>query len=57
MPALVAIRFNPDLKAGYNAFRKTEKPPKVAVIAIMRELVVLANALLRKQQKWTPKTA
>lgn len=56
MPALVATRFNPDLKAKYDALRKAGKPPKVAITAIMRKLVVLANALLRKQQTWTPKT-
>lgn len=55
MPALVATRFNPDLKAKYDALRKAGKPPKVAITAIMRKLVVLANALLRKQQKWAPK--
>lgn len=57
MPALVAARFNPDLKAKYDALRKAGKPPKVAITAIMRKLVVLANALLRKQQKWIPKPA
>ncbi|TWB55485.1 transposase IS116/IS110/IS902 family protein, partial [Rhizobium sp. ERR 922] len=57
MPALVATRFNPDLKAKYDTLRKAGKPPKVAITAIMRKLVVLANALLRKQQKWTPKPA
>ena len=57
MPALVAIRFNPDLKAKYQALRTSGKPPKVAITAIMRKLVVLANALLRKQQIWAPKHA
>jgi transposase len=57
MPALVATRFNPDLKVKYHTLRKAGKPPKVAITAIMRKLVVLANALLRKQQKWTPKPA
>jgi transposase len=57
MPALVAIRFNPDLKAKYDALKKAAKAPKVAITAIMRKLVVLANALLRKKQKWTPKHA
>ncbi|SEI19954.1 Transposase IS116/IS110/IS902 family protein [Rhizobium tibeticum] len=47
MPALVAARFNPDLKATYNALIGTGKPPKVAITAIMRKLIVLANALLR----------
>jgi transposase len=54
MPALVAIRFNPPLKAKYLALRKAGKPAKVAIVAVMRKLIVLANALLRDQRKWTP---
>ena len=50
MPALVAARFNPDLKAKYNALRTAGKPPKVALTAIMRKLLILANALLRDQR-------
>ena len=57
MPALVAARFNPDLKAKYQALIAAGKPPKVAIIAIMRKLVVLANSLLRTGRNWTPKTA
>ncbi|MFC3970409.1 IS110 family transposase, partial [Rhizobium lemnae] len=33
------------------------KAPKLAITAIMRKLIVLANALLRKNRKWTPKPA
>ncbi|MEE2950718.1 MAG: IS110 family transposase, partial [Pseudomonadota bacterium] len=33
------------------------KPKKVAITAVMRKLVVLANALLKKGRKWTPKPA
>lgn len=55
MPALVASRFNEDLKAKYDQLKAAGKPPKVAITAIMRKLIVLANALLRKNQKWTPK--
>ena len=57
MPALVAIRFNADMKARYQAFLATGKPPKVAITAIMRKLVILANALLRHQRTWLPKAA
>jgi transposase len=57
MPALVAIRFNADLKAKYQAMTTAGKPPKVAIIAIMRKLVVLANALLKNPRPWTPKAA
>jgi hypothetical protein len=46
MPALVAIRFNPPLKAKYGALRKAGK---AAIVAIMRKLIVIANALLRDQ--------
>lgn len=52
MPALVAIRFNPAMKAKYQAFIAAGKPPKVAIAAIMRKLVVLANALLREGRAW-----
>ena len=53
MPALVAIRFNPPLKAKYLALRAAGKPAKVAIVAIMRKLVILANALLRDNRMWT----
>ena len=57
MPALAAIRFNPNLKAKYDQLIKTGKLPKVAITAIMRKLVVLANALLRQNRKWRPNVA
>jgi transposase len=57
MPALVAARFNPDLKAKYQALLAAGKPAKVALTAIMRKLVILANALLRDQRNWSPKSA
>ncbi len=57
MPALLAARFNPDLKAKYNQLRQAGKPAKIAITAIMRKLLVLANALLRDNRKWLPKSA
>lgn len=57
MPALVAIRFNPDFKAKYHAMVGAGKPPKVAITTIMRKLVILANALLKAGRKWQPKAA
>jgi transposase len=53
MPALVAIRFNPPLKAKYQALRKAGKPAKVAIVAVMRKLVITANALLRDNRPWS----
>lgn len=54
MPALVAMRFNPDLKAKYEQLKAAGKPSKVAITAIMRKLIVLANALLRQGRNWAP---
>jgi transposase len=57
MPALAAIHFNVGLKAKYQSLIAAEKIPKVAITAVMRELIVLANALLKDQRTWTPKSA
>lgn len=53
MPALVAARFNPDLKVRFNAMLAAGKPAKVAITTLMRKLIVLANALLRDGRTWT----
>jgi transposase len=57
MPAMVAARFNPDLKAKYDQLIAAGKPAKVAITAIMRKLVVLANALLKANRKWEKNVA
>ena len=51
MPALVAMRFNPDLKTKYEQLKAVGKASKVAITAVMRKLIVLANALLRDRRK------
>jgi transposase len=57
LPAWIAVRFEATMKAKYHALRAAGKPPKVALVAIMRKLVILANALLRDGRTWTPKLA
>lgn len=57
MPALVAMRFNPDLQAKYTALCDAGKPAKVAIVAVMRKLIEMANALIKADRKWKPKTA
>lgn len=57
MPALVATRFNPDMKVKYAALIAAGKPPKLAITAVMRKLIILANALLKEGRTWTPKHA
>lgn len=55
MPALVAMRFNPDLKRIYSRLVDSGKHAKLAITAVMRKLVILANALLRDDRIWAPK--
>ena len=52
LPALSAARHNPDLKAVYDRLRAKGKPAKVALVALMRKLVILANALVRDDRTW-----
>ena len=56
MPALVAIRFNLDMKQKYAALIAAGKEKKVAITAVMRKLLVLGNALLRDDRKWSEKS-
>ena len=57
VPAVVAMRCNPDLKAKYEQLRAAGKPAKVAIVALMRKLIEMANALVKADRTWTPKTA
>lgn len=54
MPALVAIRFNQDLRDKYQQLLKAGKAKKVAITAVMRRIIVLANTLLREDRDWQP---
>ncbi len=57
MAALVAARHNPDLRPEYEAMRRAGKPAKVALVAIARKLVVLANALVRANAMYQNRSA
>jgi hypothetical protein len=54
LQALVAVRFNAAMKAKYQALPAAGKPPKVALAAMMRKLIILANALIRDGRTWSP---
>lgn len=56
-PALVAARFNADLKQTYDRLTAAGKQKKVALVAIMRRLIVMANALIRDNRTWVPNRA
>jgi len=52
MGALVAARFNPDLKAFRDRLVAHGKPKLVAIIAVARKLITILNALIRDNQPW-----
>ena len=52
MPAVSAISCNPDLAWKYRQLCSAGKPPKVAITAVMRKLLLLANALIAKDKTW-----
>jgi transposase len=52
MAAVTASRHNPVLAPFYDRLIAAGKPPKVALVAVMRRLVVYANAVLRSGQPW-----
>jgi transposase len=54
MPALVAARHNPDMRDKYKAMINLGKPQKVALTAIMRKLIELANTLVKADREWVP---
>ena len=57
MAALVASRYNPDLARFYKHLRENGKPPKVALTALARKLVILANTLVSQNRPWNPMPA
>ena len=52
LPAVVATRFTPDMKAKYKQLIFAGKCKKLAITAVMRKPIVTANALLRDRCKW-----
>lgn len=54
MAALSARRSNPQLRAFYERLVAAGKPKKVALVAVMRKLVMLLNAILRRGYAWQP---
>ena len=57
MAALVATRANPVIRSLYQRLCQTGKPKKVALVAAMRKLLVIINAMLKSRTKWTTQPA
>ena len=58
MPTVAALRCNPRLKAFYRHLVNQGKPKMIALVACMRKLLTILNAVLREQKPWRePKMA
>ena len=57
MPVLVAMRCNPNRKEKYTRLRTAGKPAKFAIVTVMRNLIEIANPLIKANRKWIPKAA
>jgi transposase len=54
MATLTATRYNPPLRAFYQRLCAVGKPKKLALVACMRKLLTILNAMLRHQRAWQP---
>jgi transposase len=52
MAVLVTIRRNLPLAATYHRLRAAGKPAKVAIVATMRKLLTILNAMMRDKKEW-----
>lgn len=52
MATLVATRFNPVVRTWYQRMLAGGKPKKVALIACMRKLLVVLNAMMKTRTRW-----
>lgn len=52
MATLVATRWNPVIRQFYQRLRTAGKPPKVALVAAMRKLLTILNAMVHHGTPW-----
>lgn len=52
MAAIVGTRHNPVLRTFYTRLVAAGKPKKVAIVACMRKLIVILNAIIKNNQPW-----
>ncbi|MGB0128167.1 MAG: transposase, partial [Rhodocyclaceae bacterium] len=57
MAALAAIRSNETIKTFAQRLRQAGKPPKVVIVACMRKLLTIMNAVIKNNAPWNPKIA
>ncbi|HEY6421105.1 MAG TPA: IS110 family transposase [Candidatus Binataceae bacterium] len=54
MAILSAVKHNPILRPHYHALLERGKPCKVAMVACIRKLLIILNAMLRDRRSWNP---
>lgn len=52
MATLVAVKWNPPIRAFYRRLRAAGKRPKVALVACMRKLLTILNTMMKHQTSW-----
>ena len=59
MAAVSAMRHNPLIRVFYQRLREKGKPFKVAIVACMRKLLTILNAMVKHNKPWQslPQTA
>lgn len=57
MATLVATRWNPVIRPFYQRLRAAGKAPKVALVAAMRKLLTILNAMVHQGTPWRPVVA
>lgn len=57
MAAVSAMRCNAAIKAFAERLKQAGKPPKVVIVACMRKLLTIMNAMLKNNAPWSPKHA
>ena len=52
MAAVAALRYNPTIKSFYDRLIDAGKPPKLALTACMRKILVTLNAMMKNRSYW-----
>lgn len=57
MAIMSAMQSNPKLKRQYQSMKAAGKPPKVAMVACMKKLITILNAMVKTGLPWNPELA
>lgn len=57
MSVMAGLRCNQQIRSFYQLLRKQGKPAKVTLVACMRKLLTILNAMIRDHTPWQPQPA